>query len=45
MLSEEKDGGVLKRTESILKRDNTGAGIDRLVMYFYGKTYKSEIWF
>ena len=40
VLPEEKDYKVFRSAESIPKRENAGAGIDRLVMYFDGKTYK-----
>ena len=39
MIPKEKDNEVLKSAEIRPKRENTGTGIDRLVMYFYGKTY------
>ena len=45
MLPEDKDNEFLSITESIPKRDNTGTGIDILVMYFDGKTYKSVIFY
>ena len=42
MLPEEKDDEILRSNESRPKRENTGAGIDRLVMSFDRKTYKSR---
>ena len=36
MFPEEKYDEVLRRAESIPKRENDGAGIDRLVMFFMG---------
>ena len=42
---EEKEGEVLRSSESIPKMENSGAGIDRLVMLFDGKTYKSGNFF
>ena len=41
MFPEEKDDGVLRSAESRPKRENSGAGIDQLVLTFDGKTYKS----
>ena len=41
MFLEEKNGEVLRSSESRQKKENAGAGIDRLVMYFDGKTNKS----
>ena len=41
MSPEEKDNEVLRSAESISKMDNDGTGIDLLVIYFYGKIYKS----
>ena len=41
MFPEEKDYEVLRRVESIPKRENTGSVTDRLVISFDGKTYKS----
>ena len=38
---EEKDNEVLRIAESIPKRENSGGGIEQLVMSFDGKTYKS----
>ena len=38
---EESSNEVLRRDENIRKRQNAGAGIDRLVISFGGKTYKS----
>ena len=40
MFPEEKDNEVLRSMESRPKRDNIGAGIERLLIYFDGKTYK-----
>ena len=42
---EGKDDEVLRVAESRPTRENTGAGIDQLVMSFYGNTYKSGIFF
>ena len=36
---EEKDDEVLRSAESIPKREKAGAGIDRLLMSFDGRTY------
>ena len=41
MLPEEKYSEVLKSAETQPKRENAGAVIDQLVMFFDGKTYKS----
>ena len=41
MFPEEKYYEVLSIVEIRPKRENSGAGIDRLVIFFYGKTYKS----
>ena len=38
MFPEEKGGEDLSSAEIRPKRENAGAGIDRLLMYFYGKT-------
>ena len=38
---EDKDSELLRRAKSRPKRENLGAGIDQLVMYFDGKIYKS----
>ena len=45
MLPEEKNGEVLRSAESIPKSENSGGGIDQLAISFYGKTYKSGIFF
>ena len=41
MFLEDKDDEVFRSAGSRPKRENTGAGIDRLVMSFDGKTYHS----
>ena len=41
MFPEEKDDGVLRSAESRPKSENSGSGIDQLVLTFDGKTYKS----
>ena len=41
MCPEEKYYGLLRSLEGRPKRENSRAGIDRLVIYFDGNTYKS----
>ena len=41
MFPEKKEDEVLRSTESRPKRENSSAGIDRLVTSFDGNTYKS----
>ena len=43
MFPSEKDGEVLRSAESRPKRENAGAGIDRLLMYLDGNKYKLGI--
>ena len=45
MLPEEKHDEVLRRAESRPKRENVGARLYRLVMYFDRKTYKSGFFY
>ena len=45
MFQKEKYDEFLRIAESRPKRENTGAGIDQLVMSFDGKTYKSGKFF
>ena len=39
MFLENKEDEVLRSAESIPKREKSGAGIDRLLMSFDGRTY------